>query len=539
MNPSAKDHGFDDVIQRDVIVIGAGVAGLTTALGLAPRSVALLTKARLGWGGSSAWAQGGIAAAVGKEDSADQHAADTMAVGGGLNDPEIVELLAEEGAARIERLIAWGVEFDRNAQGELALGREAAHSERRILHAHGDSTGAELVRALTAAVLKAPEVAVFEHCFVGDLVLADGRLVGVVAVHAGGERVLHLGRAVVVATGGLGQIYRDTTNPLEATGDGLAMAARAGAQLTDLEFVQFHPTALDVGLDPMPLLTEALRGEGAHLIDERGERFMVAEHPLAELAPRDIVARAIARKRAAGSKVFLDARAAVGEIFPQRFPTVFAHCQRAGLDPRVDALPVAPACHYHMGGIVVDAFGRTTLPGLFAAGEVTSTGAHGANRLASNSLLEAVVFGGRVAEALRRELPNVVAVPGEAELAAASVSLGWAEDAELRAAIRGLMSEKVGVERSGLRLAAAVAQLEEWANTLRELGGETRNILLVARLVATAALYREESRGSHFRSDFPNLDENWQRRLVYTVDRHGAPREVEPAMRRWAAGGRR
>ncbi len=524
----------DRVVEHDVVVVGAGVAGLTAALGLAPLSVALLTKARPGAGGASAWAQGGIAAAVGPGDSPGLHAADTLAAGAGLNDPAIVELLAEDGAGRIARLLALGVAFDRDPEGRLALGREAAHSRRRILHAHGDATGAELVRALSAAVAAAPEVAILERVFACDLVRSGGRVAGVLAVTEGGERLLFRGRAVVLATGGCGQAYRWTTNPLEATGDGLGLAARAGARLADLEMVQFHPTALAVGAlavgaDPMPLLTEALRGEGAWLVDGQGRRFMVAEHPDAELAPRDVVARAIARRLAAGDACFLDARRAVGEAFPERFPTVFEHCLRAGIDPRRELMPVAPAAHYHMGGVAVDAAGRTSLPGLWACGEVASTGAHGANRLASNSLLEAVVFGARVAEDLSRGLPPAVSDPAQRDEPAvqapspgAPPAVPWDEPTELRTAIRRLMSEKVGVERSGPGLAEAVRQLDAWARESAGTGGETANLLTVARLVATAALARRESRGSHYRSDFPAPDPAWRRRLVFTSSPGGA-----------------
>ena len=288
----------------------------------------MITKARLGTGGSSPWAQGGIAAAVGSDDAPALHAADTLAAGAGLNDPHVVDILTAEGPERVAALLALGAHFDLDEEGALSLGREAAHSRRRILHAR-DATGAEVVRTLVEAVRRAPEIRVVDQAFAVDLAVEEGRVVGLLAVHADGRRILHLAPAVVLATGGLGRLYLHTTNPQEATGDGLAMAARAGARLVDLEFVQFHPTALATGADPMPLLTEALRGEGAVLTDETGARFMPAEHPDAELAPRDVVARAVWRQQMAGHRVFLDARAAVGEEFPEQFPTVFELCRRA------------------------------------------------------------------------------------------------------------------------------------------------------------------------------------------------------------------
>ena len=506
----------------DVVVIGGGVAGLAAALALPGRRVLLVSKRRLGEGGASPWAQGGVAVALAAGDSPARHAADTIAAAAGLADRAAVTLLTERGPARVEALRALGARFDVGPGGELAFGREAAHSASRILHAGGDATGAEMVRALTAAVRRAGWIEVVEESFAEDLLVEGGRVVGVLLRDAAGEPRLLAAGAVVLATGGIGQVYRYTTNPPEATGDGLAMAARAGARLADLEFVQFHPTALASGRDPLPLLTEALRGEGALLVDGEGRRFMTAEHRLAELAPRDVVARAIWRRREAGP-VFLDARAAVGDRFPTRFPTVFARCREQGYDPRVELLPVTPAAHYHMGGIAVDLAGRSSLPGLWACGEVASTGAHGGNRLASNSLLEALVFGAEVGEALEVEAPErpdarqLWRHPAWSAGRRPGAAVAGTADEELRRRVRGVAWSRVGVVRDGAGLLAALDELEDLALAGPPAGGETRNLLDVARLVASAALLREESRGAHWRSDHPAPDPSAARRTVATA----------------------
>ncbi len=540
-----------DVVEADVLVVGAGAAGLTAALGCGPLRVVVLTKIRLsaaGGGGASAWAQGGVASAVGDDDDPALHAADTLAAGAGLNDVPIVRLLTGEGPRRIRALQQLGACFDRDAFGRLALGREAAHSRRRILHAHGDATGAEVVRTLVAAVRRQAAIQVVDDTFAIDLVRVGEVVAGVTALRRDGSRVLFRAPAVVLATGGLGQLFQYTTNPREATADGLAMAARAGARLVDLEFVQFHPTALAVGGAgsgtaagkvpggaPLPLLTEALRGEGAVLIDDLGSRFMVGLHPDRELAPRDVVARAIWGRLRAGRKVFLDARAAVGDRFPERFPTVFALCRQHGIDPRVQPMPVVPAAHYHMGGVAVDAAGRASLPGLWACGEVAATGAHGANRLASNSLLEALVFGARVAEDIVAAAPQRRGggAPPAAGAAAAAVGAAAWGDREGRPAVgepalfrgaqdltgevRRILWEQVGLERTGAGLAAAVGELERLAHARPEMPDELRNLLWVGRLMAQAALARQESRGGHYRSDHPQPDAAWQRRLFLTA----------------------
>jgi len=491
---------------HDVLVIGSGVGGLTVAVETPGLRVGLLTKTELGRGGSSPMAQGGVAAAIGPNDSPAAHAEDTLTAGDGLAAPERVRILTEEGPARIAALLALGARFDRDATGHLALGREAAHGCARILHANGDATGAEIVRALRQAVESAPTVDVFERTFACDLVQEQGRVVGALARHAGGTIVLHLARAVVLATGGIGQAYRHTTNPPENTGDGLAMAARAGAHLADLEFVQFHPTALDVGADPMPLLTEALRGAGAALVDDRGSHFMGSFHSAGELAPRDVVARALWEVQRRGRRTLLDVRAAAESRIESAFPTALRHCLAHGFDPRCEPVPVSPAAHYHMGGVAADTYGRTSLAGLWACGEVSCVGVHGANRLASNSLLDAMVFGARVGRDLRREvrgLPPSKALIGRVAAPPGDESVGEPARSEFRRDIRDLMWNDVGLVRTADSLQRA---LEGCARIARRLGpgaSETHNLLAVAGLVAQAALDRQESRGAHFRPDCP------------------------------------
>ncbi len=505
----------DEVRDSDVLVIGTGVAGLTVALASLPRRVTVLTKTGFGRGGSSPWAQGGIAAAVGITDSPRLHAFDTLEAGAGLCDPRTVASLTEEGPERVRELIELGARFDRGSSGELSLGREGAHSRHRILHADGDATGAEIVRALREAVARQPSIEIFEGAAATDLVRQDHRIVGVLARH-GTRTIFHRCPAVVLATGGFGQLYAKTTNPVENTGDGLALAARAGARLIDLEFVQFHPTAMDVDADPLPLVTEALRGEGATLWNDLGERFMLAIHPDAELAPRDVVARALWAQQSAGRRVLLDTREAVGDDFPERFPTVWAHCQNAGLDPRREPIPVTPAAHYSMAGVEVDANGRTSLDGLWACGEVSASGVHGANRLASNSLLEALVFGHRVAVDVGHagsDRPANQAVTGVV------VREDRALDESERNSLRQLMWRNVGLLRDRSSLEITLDTLNAMATDA--CGApveitETQNLWTLARLVTSAALVREESRGSHFRSDFPDAAIEWRRRLAWT-----------------------
>jgi L-aspartate oxidase len=536
--PSLAAADVDAVATGDVLVVGGGLAGLTAALGLAHRRVTLATKGRLGRDGASRLAQGGIAAAVGPDDGPALHAADTLAVGGGLCDPGVVRLLADAAPEAVRGLAARGARFDRAADGSFALGREAAHSRSRILHASGDATGAELVRALLATPA-ARRVTLEEETRLLELVRERERVAGAILRRPDGERVLHLAPAVVLATGGIGRLYFHTTNPPEATGDGLAAAARAGARLIDLEFVQFHPTALAAGGDPLPLLSEALRGAGAVLVDGRGRRFLPEVDPRAELAPRDVVARAIRELRAAGEEAFLDAREAIGDAFPDRFPTAFAACRAAGIDPRREPIPVTPAAHYHMGGIEVDGRGRSSLPGLWAAGEAACTGAHGANRLASNSLLEAVVFGARVAADVADALANLPparALLGDKIASSVPRSVNATESTEATLALRRLLWDEVGLVRNEAGLRRALSALDGIADAAPPEACDLWQEIQVGKLLAAAALERRESRGGHFRSDFPTARPEWQYRLALSWHDDGAAGRIAFERRPVTAG---
>jgi L-aspartate oxidase len=526
----------------DVVIVGAGLAGLYTALKLAPLPVTIVAAAPLGEGASSVWAQGGIAAAVGEGDTPEAHAHDTIVAGAGIVDETVAHTVAEEASARVRDLLKFGVPFDRDLEGHFVLSREAAHSAKRIVRVSGDRAGAAIMQALISAARATPSIRVLTGHEAEGLVIENGRVVGVRLARGEtrgqGSYELLPASAVVLATGGVGALYAVTTNPAYARGEAIAFAARAGAVIADAEFVQFHPTAMDIGIDPAPLATEALRGEGAHLVNRAGERFMLRHHPDAELAPRDIVARGVFTEIMAGRGAFLDCREAIGSRFPAAYPTVYAHCRGAGIDPVTDLIPVSPAAHYHMGGIATDMTGRTSVEGLWAAGEVASTGLHGANRLASNSLLEAVVLGGRVADDIRTLVPPASATP-IAELRL--VNGGKVVDLRLRAEaiqrIRRIMSEDVGVVREACGLKRALAALREIE---ADAGGDAvvANMALTARLIAAAALARRESRGGHARSDYPQTQARWARRTFLTLDdliqietaAAGSPRHARAAL---------
>lgn len=477
------------------VIVGAGLAGLTAAIELSPSPCVVLSAGAVSTGTSTGWAQGGIAAAVGPDDDPAQHTADTLAAGAGLCDPEVTSAITAEGPDAIAWLAAQGARFDHSPDGTLRLGLEGAHSRRRIVHAQGDGTGAELLRTVVERARQLSSVAIWEHSPAVDLLVADGRIAGVRVSTPTGPVDL-MTDTVVLATGGIGGLFQHTTNPLGSRGQGLGLAYRAGATLRDLEMVQFHPTALDVAADPMPLVSEAVRGEGAFLVNERGE--WVLANPL---SARDVVSRAEWAQLQAGHLVFLDAREHPGDRFAELFPSIHRIAVTAGLDPARDLLPVRPAAHYHMGGVAVDADGRSTITGLYAAGEVASTGLHGANRLASNSLLEAVVCGRRIGQRLRTGSVRRPVQPSHSTWAGAHPAVPDLALAE----VRRIISAAAGVLRTGDGLRAALDQLTPHRDT--EAG-------LVAWLVAWSALQRTESRGGHTRLDFPETEPAGRHTLV-------------------------
>ena len=525
----------------DVVVIGSGIAGLTAALQLRASasvgSVMVVTKDILS-AGSTQWAQGGIAAALGPGDTPDQHLHDTLVAGAGICDEPAVRALVTEGPAAVHELIALGTVFDQTDAGELSLTREGGHHRDRIAHAGGDATGAEIQRALVAAVRAAPDIEVTEHALVLDLIPgADGGVAGV-TLHVMGEGQRDgvgavLCRAVVLASGGLGQVFSATTNPSVSTGDGMALALRAGAVLRDLEFVQFHPTVMWLGAESegqQPLISEAVRGEGGVLVDDDGVRFMQGQHELADLAPRDVVAKAIMRRmRETGAEhVWLDARGFGAAKWERRFPTILAVCRSYGIDPVTDLIPVAPACHYASGGVATDLQGQSSVPGLFACGEVACSGVHGANRLASNSLLEGLVFSRRIAAHLATSLP--ARQEPVADLRPVGLLPG-----SLRGRLQHVMTERAGVLRSRAGLAEGAAELAALARTTPEVADvaawETTNLHTISTALLAAATEREETRGSHWREDFPERDDRqWARHIDVTLSA-GHPRlDLQPVL---------
>lgn len=519
-------------IVTDTLVIGTGVAGLRTAIEASSHGdVIVLAKDSIEFS-NTAWAQGGIAAVLSDDDSNVLHIEDTLVAGAGLCLDETVRTVVDEGPREIERLLSWGMRLDRDAHGALHLGREGGHHRNRIVHSDGDATGRELVRTLVA---KAREIAaerggirIFEKCFALDLITAGpgAPVLGAITHHPRYGLQIIWAKATVLASGGVGQVYRETTNPKVATGDGMAMAWRAGATTADLEFMQFHPTTLYVAGASRALLSEAIRGEGGHLVDRRGVRFMVGQHELAELAPRDIVSRAIMAQlaRSHDSNVFLDVRHLGNERFEARFPGLAAMLRSYQIDPGRDLIPIHPAAHYTIGGVWVDLFGRTDVPGLYAVGEVACNGLHGANRLASNSLLEGLVFGARVGAA--------VAERGDANRGPLQVvsdirpsDRGELDLVDVRSSLRSAMWRNVGIERHGGRLADAEDMLQFWSRysldkIFDDLGGwEVQNLLTVASLMTRAAVWRRESRGTHCRIDFPMCEPAFECHALWRIGR--------------------
>jgi L-aspartate oxidase len=509
---AAGDPGW--ATTADVVVVGSGIAGLTAALRLRDHveKVLVVTKDVLS-AGSTQWAQGGIAAALGPGDTPAEHEVDTLVAGAGACDLDAVRVLVNEGPEAVRELIALGANFDHSPDGVLSLTREGGHHRDRIAHAGGDATGAEIQRALVAAIRLAPDIEVIEHALAVDLLLDEDGGVAGITLHVMGEGQRDgVGavrcRAVVLASGGLGQVFSQTTNPAVSTGDGMALALRAGAVLRDLEFVQFHPTVMYLGPESrgqQPLISEAVRGEGAFLVDFAGHRFMQGQHELADLAPRDVVAKAITRRMQEEGKphMWLDARHLGAAFWEKRFPTILATARSHGVDPVTELIPVAPACHYASGGVATDLWGRSTIAGLYATGEVACSGVHGANRLASNSLLEGLVFSRRIAQVLPEELrPYADPAPDDRRPGVV--------DAEVRTAMQTTMTERVGVLRSADGLALATKALEDLAGTPGHEGTaawETTNLVSISAALTAAATLREETRGSHWREDFPERDD--------------------------------
>lgn len=496
----------------DLLVLGSGIAGLSAAIHAARRgrSVVVLTKGDLALS-ATRYAQGGVAAALEEPDSAELHLSDTLAAGAGLCDPDAVRVMVTEGPGRVRDLMALGAVFDRTGDGAtaaLALAREGGHSVSRVVHAGGDATGAEIERALVAAVQSLSLVEVRERCFAVDLMVEGGRCVGVRALDPWGAPLEVRATHTIVATGGAGQLFAVTTNPVVSTGDGIALGVRAGAAVADVEFMQFHPTALHHPSMPRPLLSEALRGEGAVLRDEHGVAFMADEHPLADLAPRDVVARAIARRLVDRNLDHLWLDATTIPDFPDRFPTIWRSAQSAGIDPRSAWLPVAPAAHYLCGGIATDLDGASTVPGLWSCGEAACSGVHGANRLASNSLLDGLVFAPRIVDAITagKDGPDLTGVLRREERAEARIPMVGAPDAPgaiTLGELQRVMTASAGVLRDAERLQQVRAALPADIEAHDPAAHELRNLLVVGHLLTAAALAREESRGTHTRLDFP------------------------------------
>ena len=508
-------------IFADVLVIGTGVAGLRAALAAAEHGEVIVLSKDEPDLSSTAWAQGGIAAVMNDGDEFDRHVNDTVQAGGDLCDLPAVRKVVTEGPDRVRELFDWGIRFDRNAEGELALGREGGHTAHRILHTDGDATGRELARTLIHAAGACERIRTFDNCFALDLITDDdagGRCLGAITHHPKYGLQMIWARATILGSGGCGQVYRETTNPAVSTADGMAMAYRAGARLADMEFVQFHPTTLYVAGAARSLITEAVRGEGAYLVDRAGERFMTGVHDMAELAPRDVVSRAIVQRMAAtqATHMYLDVRHIGRDRFRERFPGISELLERFELDPQEDLIPVHPSAHYMIGGVRVDATGCTELPGLYACGEASCTGLNGANRLASNSLLEGLVYGEAAGRHAGETLDPTVTVPIPVVSDIRISDRTELDLADVRSSLKSVMWRHVSIERDAAHMSEVADSIDVWAGyTLDKIfddrgGWEVQNMLLAGALITRAALRRPESRGVHFRREHPQPDDEYR-----------------------------
>lgn len=501
--------------QHNVLIIGAGLAGLYAALSLAPRPVTILSPKPLGFGASSAWAQGGVAAAMDAGDTPEAHATDTVNAGDGIVDADIATFVTAAAKEHVLELAEVGTPFDRTENGGFVMSKEAAHSYARVVRVKGDQAGAEIMKALIKEVSETPSITVLEGATALELLVKNGTMQGVVVSENNTTPYVIQAKAYLLAAGGAGSLYLKTTNPPSVRGLAVGMAARAGAVIADAEFVQFHPTAMDVGIDPNPLATEALRGEGATLINKHGERYMLAVHPDAELAPRDIVARENFRQHQLGNVPMLDTREAVGENIKDEFISVYRYCQQSGINPVKEAIPIVPAAHYHMGGVATDKQGRSSINGLWVSGEASSTGLHGANRLASNGLLEALVYAATAADGMIQAINAGDGCSYVSNLSVPDIGFKYVDEGAVMK-LRAIMSSKVGVMRDGEGLAQALRELKVLSDKNNGESTNFDNMLAAATLITAAAYNRTESRGGHFRTDYPDKNDQFKHRTEIT-----------------------
>ncbi len=501
--------------QHNILIIGAGLAGLYAALTLAPRPVTVLSPKPLGYGASSAWAQGGVAAAMDKNDTPEAHAMDTVNAGDGIVDADIAAFVTQAAKEHVLELADVGTPFDRTPSGDFVMSKEAAHGFARVVRVKGDQAGAAIMKTLIAEVQNTPSITVIEGASALDLIVKDNEMQGVVVSENNHAPYVIQAKTYLLAAGGAGSLYLKTTNPPSVRGLALGMAGRAGALIADAEFVQFHPTAMDVGIDPNPLATEALRGEGAILVNKHGERYMLDVHKDAELAPRDIVARANFHQHQAGNVPMLDTREAIGAQIKDEFISVYRYCEQAGIDPIKEMIPIVPAAHYHMGGVATDKTGRSSVEGLWVSGEAASTGLHGANRLASNGLLEALVYAATCAGGMMQTIDAGLGQSFVSDLVMPDLGYEGVNDAAVME-LRQIMSDKVGVIRNGDDMAQALRDLRDLDARFGAVSTNFDNMLAAATLITAAAYNRYESRGGHYRTDFPEKDENLRHRTEIT-----------------------